>query len=189
MQEYTLQTRFVTTKVFILPQLLDEFHGSVVGGHSEVLKTYQRVATGFYWDGMRKDIEEKVRRCEVCQRHKYMVMAPGGLLQPLELPYKVWEELTMDFIEGLPRSEGFTVILVVVDRLSKYAHFIPLRHPFTAATVANVFLREVVRLHGIPKSIIMDRDKVFLSKFWTELFRLQGTVLKRSTAYHPQTDN
>ena len=171
-----------------IPRLLQEFHASAIGGHSGALKTYQRLATEVYWVGMKKDVLDWVARCDVCQRHKYMAMAPGGLLQPLALPNRVWEEVTMDFIEGLPRSDGFSVILVVVDRLSKYAHFVPLRHPYTAASVATTFLREVVRLHGIPESIVSDRDRVFLSKFWRELFRSQGTTLKRSTAYHPQTD-
>ena len=171
-----------------IPQLLAEFHGSAIGGHSGVLKTYRRLATELYWVGMKKDVEEMVASCAVCQRNKYMAIAPGGLLQPLELPTKVWEEVTMDFIEGLPRSDGFTVILVVVDRLSKYAHFVLLRHPYTAVTVAAAFLSEVVRLHGVPESIVTDRDRIFLSNFWKELFKMQGTVLKRSTAYHPQTD-
>lgn len=115
-------------------------------------------------------------------------MAPSGLLQPLELSSTIWSELTMDFIDRLPKSEGNTVIFVVMDRLSKYAHFIPLKHPYTAISVANVFVREIVKLHGIPESIISDRDKVFLSNFWRELFKAMGTKLRRSTAYHPQTD-
>lgn len=111
-----------------------------------------------------------------------------GLLQPLPIPEGAWQDLSMDFIEGLPKSEGYNVILVMVDRFTKYAHFIPVKHPYTAVTIAKVVFDNVVKLHGLPKSIVLDRDKVFTSIFWEELFKLMGTQLVFSSAYHPQTD-
>ena len=171
-----------------IPLLLLEFHSGAIGGHFGVLKTYQRLAKEVYWQGMKARVRSFVAECSICVQAKHLSLSPAGLLQPLPIPAQVWEDISMDFVEGLPRSEGYDTILVVVDRLSKYSHFIPLRHPFSSLSVSKVFIKEIVRLHGIPKSIISDRDKVFTSLLWEEMFKATGTKLCRSTTYHPQTD-
>lgn len=147
-----------------------------------------RLKHNFLWSGMRGMVKDYLKECDVCQRFKNDCMKPSGLLQPLPIPTRIWTDISMDFIEGLPSSNGYSVIMVVVDRLTKYAHFVALKHPFSAATVAKAFITNVVRLHGIPTSIVSDRDKVFLSSFWQALFQLQGTQLCMSSSYHPQSD-
>lgn len=134
---------------------------------------------------MHKNVVEYVSKCDTCQLAKSQTMSPAGLLQPLPIPSQVWEDASMDFVDGLPGSDNHTTIMVVVDRLSKSAHLIPLIHPYTASTVAAQFIANVIKLHGIPQSILNDRDPVFLSNFWKEFWRLSGTQLCMSTAYHP----
>ena len=150
--------------------------------------TYRKLADLVYWKGMKKQVRNWVRECSVCQRCKPLLQAPASTLQPLPILGAVWIDVSMDFIEGLPSSRGKDTILVVVDRLSKYAHFLALSHPFSAAGVAQLYFEHIYRLHGLPRTIISDRDKVFLSQFWTELFSLQNVALHMSTAYHPQTN-
>jgi len=109
-------------------------------------------------------------------------------MQPLDIPSAMWADVAMDFIEALPWVNGKTVIFTVVDKFSKYAHFIPLSHPYTAASVAKAFFQDIVRLHGMPSSIVSDRDPVFTSAFWKELFALVGVHFHFTSAFHPQFD-
>ncbi|KAA0047330.1 Transposon Ty3-G Gag-Pol polyprotein [Cucumis melo var. makuwa] len=183
------KNRLVISKTSsLIPVMLNTFHDSVVRGHSCFLRTYKRIASELYWEGMKSDVKKHCESCLICQCNKSMALSPAGLLVPLEIPHQVWSDISIDFIDGLPKAKGCDVILVVVDRFSKYSHFLALKHPYTAKSVADIFVKEIVRLHGFPSSIVSDRDKVFLSHFWNELFRLAGTKLRKSTAYHPQSD-
>jgi hypothetical protein len=137
---------------------------------------------------MKQDICNFFVECEVCQCNKGETIKSLGRLQPLLIPPAIWKDISMEFITGLPKSGNKSVIMVVLDRLSKYAHFCALQHPFTASMVAQIFMDQVFKLHGMPHSIVSDRDPTFTSNFWQELFKLQGTQLHLSTTYHPQTD-
>ena len=119
----------------------------------------------FFWFGMKHDIKHHIKTCETCQRIKVDTSRPAGLLQPLPIPDKPWFDISMDFVTGLPKSHGFEVIFVVVDRLTKFVHFMPLLHPFTAAKVALEFMKGVFKLHGLPRTIVSDRDAAFTSAF------------------------
>ncbi|XP_058757457.1 uncharacterized protein LOC131630720 [Vicia villosa] len=168
--------------------ILKEYHNTPTAGHSGVKATLARISAAFSWPGISTDVKHLVKYCTNCQHNKYQTQKKIGLLQPLPVPKQVWEELTMDFITHLPNSFGHTVIWVICDRLTKFSHFLALPTKFTAKDLAMRFSVEVARLHGTPKSIISDRDPLFLSNFWREFFKIQGTTLKYSTAYHPETD-
>ena len=116
----------------------------------------------------------------IIQRAKYW----RELLIPLEIPNSVWNDISMDFLKGLPKANGFEVILVMVDQFSKYGHFLALKHPYTAKTVADLFVKEVVRLHGYPHSIVSDRES-FLEQLLEKIIQIGSTRLNRTSAYHP----
>ncbi|KAL4556869.1 hypothetical protein LXL04_035035 [Taraxacum kok-saghyz] len=168
--------------------LLQEFHSSTLGGHAGIRATINRLASHFAWSNLKKDVTEYISNCQTCQATKYPTHKPYGLLQPLPVPEGPWQDITMDFITHLPLSNGKTAIWVLVDRFTKFAHFLALPSHYTSASLATIFLHDIYRLHGLPKTITSDRDPLFLSHFWTQLFKQLGTKLQHSSAYHPQTD-
>ncbi|KAL0556559.1 hypothetical protein IC582_005073 [Cucumis melo] len=157
--------------------------------HPRSTKMYQNLRSVYWWRNMKREVADFVSRCLVCQQVKASRQRPAGLLQPLSVPGWKWESVSMDFIIGLPRTlKGYTVIWVVVDRLTKLAHFVPGKSTYTASKWGQLYMTEIVKLHGVPVSIVSDRDARFTSKFWKGLQLALGARLDFSTAFHPQTD-
>ena len=168
--------------------LVCEAHEGGLMGHFGVQKTLETLQEHFYWPHMKKDVQKFCEHCIVCKKAKSKVK-PHGLYTPLPIPEYPWIDLSMDFVLGLPKtSNGRDSIFVVVDRFSKMAHFIPCKKVDDASHVADLFFKEIVRLHGLPRSIVSDRDSKFLSHFWRTLWGKLGTKLLFSTTCHPQTD-
>lgn len=142
-------------------RVLTVLHAGAIGGHSGILVTYLRIRKLFSWPGLKKAVQAFVDQCSVCSQAKAERVRYPGLIQPLPVPDRAWQTVTLDFIEGLPRSMGFDCILVVVDKFSRYAHFVALSHPFTALDVALAYLNNVYKLHGLPQAIVSDRDRIF----------------------------
>ncbi|GJR51558.1 transposon ty3-G gag-pol polyprotein [Tanacetum coccineum] len=152
-------------------------------------KMYRDLKQYFWWNGMKQDVATFVSKCMTCQQVKIEHQRASGLLQPLEIPMWKWDEISMDFVTGLPTTQKrHDAIWVVVDRLTKSAHFLPIRKNYGISKLAEIFQQEIVRLHGTPTSIVSDRDPKFTSRFWKGLQKAWGTRLKFSTSFHPQTD-
>jgi hypothetical protein len=171
-------------------KVLRENHDSKVAGHFGQTRTLLRLRDNFYWKGMDDEVRTYVRECDTCQRDKTQQHKKFGLLQPLEIPDRPWQSISMDFIVGLPESEGNTQIWVVVCRLSKMAHFIalPTQAEVPTRELAKTFAKEIWRLHGLPAEIVSDRDPKFMSHLWQDLMEHLDVQLSMSTAAHAQTD-
>jgi len=163
-------------------------HDSKIDGDFGQEKIMELVTRNFYWDKLADWINDYVRSCDDCQHNKSPRHAKYGLLQPLEVPFAAWTSISTDFITQLPESQGHTQIMELVDRFTKMAHFLGIKAEATGKDVADTFLREVWKIHGLPTEIISDMDANFSGEFWESVYKSLGIKRRMSTAYHPQTD-
>ena len=150
---------------------------------------YHDLRRQYYWSGMKRHVGDFVRQCLTCHQVKAEHQRLAGLLQPLEITEWKWEHITMNFVTHLPRtSRKHDVVWVIVDRLTKSAHFLAVQMTFTLEEFCRLYILEIIRLHGVPVSIVSDRDPRFTAQFWKSFQKAMGTQLSMSTAFHPQTD-
>jgi hypothetical protein len=170
-------------------KILDEAHTSRYSIHPGSTKMYHDLRQQFWWTRMKREAACYVSECDTCRKVKAGYMKPGGLLQSLSIPEWKWDDISMDFIMGLPlTAHKFDSIWVIVDQLSKSTHFIPVHTHFGARKYAEVYITRVLCLHGVSKTIISDRGSHFVTRFWEQQHASHGTHLIHSLAYHPQTD-
>ncbi len=163
-------------------------HCSKVACHPGVSRTMFLIKQRFWWPSMARDIRCFFLACSVCAVSKTSNRPSAGLLQPLSVPSRPWSHISLDFVTGLPASSGNTVVLTVVDRFSKAAHFIPLPKLPSARETAVAVIDHVFRIHGLPTDVVSDRGPQFVSKFWSEFCRLLGATVSLSSGYHPQSN-
>jgi hypothetical protein len=169
-------------------QILDEAHLSRYSIHPRSTKMYHDLKQHYWWTKMKIEIARYVAKCDTCRHVKVIQMKTAGPLKSLPIPTWKWEDISMYFIMGLPRTtKGYDSIWVIVDRLTKIAHFLPVKTYYPILTYAELYIARILSLHGIPKTIVSDRGPLFVSKFWEELYKSLGTKLLHSSAYHPQT--
>jgi len=175
-------------------QIIRQHHDDPVHGHPGITRTMDQIQRNYQFPNMKEKVASYIKKCADCQKNKHSTHAPYGEMQPMELPNEPWTDISMDFVTGLPLSKdpatglAYDSILVIVDRFTKYALMIPFRRDYTAVQLAHVLKDRLIRDHGIPKTIISDRDKLFTSNYWATLMAEIGTQRKLSTAYHPETD-
>lgn len=169
-------------------KLLKECHDTPLSGHKGEKSTLAVIVKRFYWPNMKGDVAYFVKTCVICQANRASYAKKQGLLHPLPVPTRPWESISMDFITSLPDSQGYNAIFVIVDRFTKLAKFAPTLDTAIAFETSRLFLDTWWRTHGLPWSIISDRDLEFTSNCWRHLFQKLGTKLKFSTVFHPETD-
>ena len=185
---FLLINNLIYVPLSLRTKVLELHHDSISAGHFGIKKTAELISRNFWWPNLLNDVTKFIKSCELCCRNKIPRHKPYGLLSPLSTPFRPWSDISMDFIVDLPKSKDLTCIMVVVDRLTKMAHFIPFRCLPTASIAADAFLTYIFRLHGLPESIISDRGSQFTSAFWNRLCSLYDIDHSLSTANHPQTD-
>ncbi|XP_060754879.1 serine hydrolase-like protein isoform X1 [Neoarius graeffei] len=169
-------------------QVIQWGHDSCLACHPGVTHALHLLSQRFWWPLMRKDTQDFVRACPTCNQHKSPSQPPAGLLQPLPVPMRPWSHVSLDFVTGLPPSEGNTVILTIVDRFSKMTHFVPLPKLPTAKETARVVLEHVFGVHGLPRDIVSDQGPQFSASFWKEFCHLLGATACLSSGFHPQSN-
>ena len=170
-------------------RILEEAHSSRYSIHPGATKMYRELRGVYWWNGMKRDIADFVSKCPNCQQVKVEHQKPGGMTQEIDIPTWKWDVINMDFITGLPRTRRqHDSIWVIVDRMTKSSRFLAVKTTYSAEDYAKLYLTEIVRLHGVPLSIISDRGPQFTSHFWKSFQKGLGTQVNLSTTFHPQTD-